>query len=706
MYSSSMNTGESECVSLARVQFMWAARASWLAFAALAFGLALAGVAPYARLMGVACEREPCVAAQVSAAELAALGGPAAQVLTPLDIRNLTALALFPATAAVLVAALGIWRRPRDPALLLLAFVLTAFGVGEFSLALAREAPALGPAATALRVIYLAGLVPCLWLLPDAAHRPRRLGPAVLATALLGSAVALTPDSVALGLVFSAVAVTIVVASQIVRYRALPDGPERERVVWLAIGLALLAGAQVIGRPLRPLPLPRLDLAGLPMNTIGMPLIAGMVLLVGAFACLAVATLRGELFEAEVVLNRALVYALLTICVIAGYVLVVGYLSLVFQARGNLWLSLVATGVVALLAQPVRARLQRLVNVLLYGARNDPYAVVTRLGQRLEAAVPIDEVLPSVAQAVAADLRLPYAAIIVRQPDGRVGARAASGPPPAGPTLALPLVYQGETLGELVVAPRAGEAGLAASDRRLLGNLTHQLGAAARTVRLTSALQRAREELVTAREEERRRLRRDLHDGLGPALATIAMQGDTARSLLRVEPDEAEALLAELTAQAQTTMEEVRRLIHALRPPVLDDLGLVAALRALVAGFGPSGPAIAVEVPDPLPSLPAAVEVAAYRIAQEALTNVVRHAGARRCVIRVACDEALRVRIADDGRGIPAARPAGVGLTSLRERAEELGGACRILPGEDGGTVIDAELPLGRGHGADSPADR
>lgn len=386
---------------------------------------------------------------------------------------------------------------------------------------------------------------------------------------------------------------------------------------------------------------------------------------------------------------------------------VVGSLSLVFQARVNLWLSMTATGIVALAVQPVRTHVQRLANVLLYGARDEPYAVTARLGERLESALPPAAVLPTVVSTVAADLKLPYVAIMLDRADGRVEVGAATGVQPEGSTLELPLFYQGERIGSLVAAPRPGEAHLAASDRRLLTDLARQIGMAAHAVRLAGALQRAREDLVTAREEERRRLRRDLHDGLGPELAAIAMLGDAARGALRHEPDEADALLVELTEQARATIGNVRRLIHALRPPVLDDLGLLVALQALAMSLGISGPAIVIRAPKMLPSMPAAVEVAAYRIVQEAVTNAVKHAAARQCAIDLTWrGDVLAIRVVDDGCGVPADRVAGVGLASMRERAEELGGRFEMMSGADGGTVVMVEFSLGRGDGADSFVDR
>jgi signal transduction histidine kinase len=218
---------------------------------------------------------------------------------------------------------------------------------------------------------------------------------------------------------------------------------------------------------------------------------------------------------------------------------------------------------------------------------------------------------------------------------------------------------------------------------------------AAHAVRLTAELQRSRERLVAAREEERRRLRRDLHDGLGPALASQTLTLTAARQLLRANPEQAEALLAEAIRHAQDGVNDIRRVVYELRPPALDDLGLAGALRALVAEYGASGVRFEVSVPEPLPPLPAAVEVACYRIAQEALTNVVRHAQAARCALTVTVGEALTLEVADDGRGLAPARRAGVGLASMRERTGELGGACRVEPGAAGGTRVVATLPLG-----------
>jgi signal transduction histidine kinase len=230
-----------------------------------------------------------------------------------------------------------------------------------------------------------------------------------------------------------------------------------------------------------------------------------------------------------------------------------------------------------------------------------------------------------------------------------------------------------------------------------VNDLAAHAGVAAHAVRLARDLQRARERLVTAREEERRRLRRDLHDGLGPTLASQALTIDAARALMRSDPATADALLVELKEQSQGAIADVRRLVYALRPPALDDLGLVVALRQESAPHTRGGLQINVEAPDSLPHLSAAVEVAVYRITQEAITNVVRHAAARRCTIRLTVPEPARslcLEIEDDGRGLPTNHQAGIGTTSMRERAEELGGSFAVeqLPG--GGVRVSARLPL------------
>src|SRR5215203_2537351 len=407
-----------------------------------------------------------------------------------------------------------------------------------------------------------------------------------------------------------------------------------------------------------------------------------------------IAILRYHLYDIDVVINRTLVYGALSACVIGIYVLAVVALGALFQAQGNLAISLLATGFVAVLFQPLRMRLQRSVNRLMYGERDDPYAVISRLGRRLEATLAPESVLPTVVENIAQALKLPYAAILLKDDNGYRTAAAYGSP--RGEPETLPLVYQREEIGRLVLSPRAPGEAFSDADRNLLEDLARQAEVAVHAVRLTTDLQHSRERLVSTREEERRRLRRDLHDGLGAQLAGLNVQAGALRHLIPHDPDAAEEVVVELREELRSAIADIRRLVYDLRPPALDDLGLAEALRRLAERYGSEGEQlwVLVEAPEALPDLPAAVEVAVYRITQEALTNVVRHARARTCVLRLTVNKEVALEIVDDGVGIPEERSAGVGLSSMRERAAELGGSYVVEPAPKGGTQVLVRLPL------------
>ena len=481
------------------------------------------------------------------------------------------------------------------------------------------------------------------------------------------------------------------IAAQIYRYVWVSDPIQRQQTKWVVLGVtgamltAIVFGFAgplfpTIGRPETGYDLT--SVTAITLASLFVPLTLGL------------AVLRYRLWDFDLVINRTLVYGTLTAILSALYLAIVGGLGSLVQARGNLLLSLVAAALVAVLFAPLRGYLQRTVNRLMYGERDDPYRVLTRVGERVGAALAPEAMLQTIAETVASALKSPYAAIALRQ--GDTGAPVASRGPFNGALLRLPLEYQGERVGELLIAPRSPGEAFSPADRRLLGDLARQIGPAAHAVRLTADLQRSRERLVTAREEERRRLRRDLHDGLGPQLAGLILKLETARNRLGHDPV-ADALLADLTTRTEAAVSDIRRLVYALRPPALDDLGLVAALREAARQYGERDLTITVDAPESLPPLPAAVDVAAYRIAQEALTNVVRHAAARHGRVRLSLEETLlSVEIRDDGRGLETERGTGVGLSSMRERAEELGGTCSIEALPDGGTIVLARLPLSR----------
>ncbi|MEI5103572.1 histidine kinase [Streptomyces sp. PmtG] len=315
---------------------------------------------------------------------------------------------------------------------------------------------------------------------------------------------------------------------------------------------------------------------------------------------------------------------------------------------------------------------------------------LNRLGARLTAETGLDGLLLAVRDA----LRLPYAAFLL---EGQ--AVAASGTRPPG-CVVVPLPAPGTKEAELVVGTRRGQPRLGAEDLRTLKVLVVPLGVAVRATVLSKELQSSRERLVSAREEERRRLRRDLHDGLGPTLTGLAFTADAVRNLVRTDPDTAELLLDQLRGHASGAIDEIRRLIEGLRPPALDELGLVVALtrqaERLSHRVGGAPLAITIDAPGRLPRLPAAVEVAAYRIATEALTNAARHSRADHALVRLRVDDVLRVDVTDNGG--PSALPwrPGVGMSTMAERAAEVAGWCDCRPGPEGGEV-SAVLPLRSG---------
>ena len=379
-----------------------------------------------------------------------------------------------------------------------------------------------------------------------------------------------------------------------------------------------------------------------------------------------VAILRHGLLDIRLVVARGLSYGLLSGLVLAGYALLVLALSGVASAL-----------LVALLAFPLRTRVQRGVERLLYGDR-DPMRVASRVGERLT------DLSGSLAE-VSQTMRLPWAAITV---GGEIVASAG--------TATEPVVHR--VLGDdakLVVGLRRGESSLAPTDARLLDMLARPLAVALHATLVSRELQQSRERLVAAREVERVRIRRDLHDGLGPLLTGVALTADAAANLHERSPDQAQALLRSVRTDVRTAIAEVRRVVDDLRPPVLDQLGLTGALEARAAQtvHRADGQPLAVTVDAAIAGqLPPAIEVAAYRIATEALNNVVRHSSAASVRLHLHQDEDLVVEILDDGTVDHAWTP-GVGMTAMRERAAELGGSCDIGPSAGGGSVR-ARLPV------------
>jgi signal transduction histidine kinase len=393
--------------------------------------------------------------------------------------------------------------------------------------------------------------------------------------------------------------------------------------------------------------------------------------------------IRYGLFDSRAVLSRALLYGSLTVVVVGVYLAASTLLSRLFAGAVP---AVVAAGLAALAVLPLRDLLQGRVNRLVFGLRDDPVAALGLLGVRLDAAAAPEDVLPAVVSTVGESLRLRCVSIEVGGEE-----MARWGQTVDGARLELDLPFAGEFIGRLTVQARDPGEPFSAADRSLLESLARQVSVAARAVALTQALQASRERLVATLEEERRRLRRDLHDGLGPTLAGLALGIDTVRRGL---PDGSvsgtEDLLVTLREEAERAVADIRRIAYNLRPPVLDEMGLVGAIREHATRVGGT----TVAVPAPLPPLPAAVEVAAYRIAVEAMTNASRHAPGAAIEVSLSVNGRLELQIADAGTGLPPGFRAGVGLRSMRERAAELGGECVLDPRDPHGTVVRASLPL------------
>lgn len=413
---------------------------------------------------------------------------------------------------------------------------------------------------------------------------------------------------------------------------------------------------------------------------------------------------RHHLFDIDTALNRSLVYVGLTAGVVLTYAATVALLGSFIPGNAPFAIALLGAGAVAVVALPLHDRLQRAVNRLMFGDRDDPEHALRRLGRRLEASLDPQTVLATLVDTMAEAMRSPFVAIELDH-DGEPRVEAASGAVPVAvsgrPDLVrLPIVYHGRPVGWLVLSPRAPDERFSPADERLLADLARQAAPAVEAVRLTTDLRRSREELIATREEERRRLRRDLHDELGPAMAGSLMKLRAARSLMASEPSRASTLLDDLEGDVRGMIGEIRQIAHNLRPPALDELGLLGVLRMQIAAFD-EGPQdrqlhVSLEAPDELPPLPAAVEVAGLRIALEGLTNAARHSGASHAQVSLAMDgDSLVVAVIDDGTGIPGIMSPGVGMASMRERADELGGSFLVESRTGAGTSVVARLPVG-----------
>ena len=489
---------------------------------------------------------------------------------------------------------------------------------------------------------------------------------------------AFTDAAIPVTLAVMVVGVLVSMASVVVRYRRV-DGVERDRMrwlVWSVLAMAVVLGLSVFS-----------DLTVVR---------DGSILVIASLPPIAmtIGIVRPRVVSVLDLLNATAVFALLSVVLVAIDLAAVAVLDRVLgDSLHQRQVVLTVLLLTVVLYGPLRQGLFALVRRLVYGERDRPYDVVAGLASTLEHADEGPEQLAAVADAVASAFGVHYVRVEVDRPSGE-RLTATHGTAPAE-VRTLPITYRDQEVGRVVLPVRGLRSRLGPRDEQLLADVVRQAATAARTSQLADELQDSRERLVVAREEERRRIRRDLHDGLGPSLSGVVYQLESARLLVDKDPETAKQTIAGLSGHVQDVVADVRRLVHDLRPPALDDRGLVGALAQQAEGItGSGGPSVSVDAEE-LGSLPAAVEVAAYRIAGEALTNVTRHAHARRATVRLRRDERdLLVEVADDGTGIAPEAQAGVGLISLRERAAELGGRSEVNCPATGGTVVRAWLPL------------
>ena len=611
------------------------------------------------------------------------------------------------------VGALVVWQRPGNrlgPHFCAGGLLLTVLGVGSLYAEHAASHPGALPGGVPVSWVadlaalpsvgLLAAVIPQLF--PDGRVLSRRWRPALWAAwafivlATIGNAFSaqelesvpgrqnpyavpelgvLWSTMIALSAPLGLIALAAGLATLVLRWRR-STGDERQQLKWFLVGAALL-----------PVPLLLHDAA---------PTASDLVLSLAFVVIpvlLGVAILRHRLYDLDLVVRRTAAYAVVSALVAGLYLAVVAVVEAAVGRDVTLGDHVVAAVLAAAAFQPLRQLVQRSIDTVFYGDRVRPYEAMNRIGRQLEHALVPDTVLPGVVRAVSEALRVPYVAIELLADDGGWSVAAEHGRR-ADQVEEFPMTYQAEVVGRLVIG--AGGNHLDQSDRRLVADLARHVGVAAHAVRASLALQRSRAELVTAREEERRRLRRELHDGLGPTLAGVTLGVHAARTQVRSAPADAEALLDTLEAQVEQAVADVRRVVYGLRPPALDEFGLLRALQLQASQLGTTAPMLTVTLDAPeagLGKLPAAVEVAAYRIACEALTNVVRHSGATSCSVRIQLDGALELAVTDNGRGLPADHVAGVGVTGMRERADELGGRLSI-DSDPRGTIVRARLPI------------
>lgn len=456
------------------------------------------------------------------------------------------------------------------------------------------------------------------------------------------------------------------------------SGDDRRRVLWLILGFMLTVPTSLL------LFVPVGDSG---FQAVALGLVAALLSLSLPLAT-AIALINPRLVEIRAVIRHLTVLTLMFTLVAAVYV---GVESTFLALTGDIpsrGVRLVVVVAIAAGFHPMMRWVRTSVEELLFGGRVDPVDTLTRLGTHLAAGSSPPEWLDTLRIALAVP------AVALRQ-DGEIV--ASSGEFAGSVTAVTELRADAEHVADLVVALPPEHLHLAPTMSAVLNLVAAPLAQALHAARLTEEVRASRGRIVGALEEERRRMRRDLHDGLGPTLTGIAYSVDAAANLLRPAPDEAHRILRQLRDDAGGAIAEIRRIVYGLRPLALDELGLVGAVRQQVSHLRTADGrvlAITLDAPAELPALPAAVEVAAYRVAVEAVTNVARHAGVAAADIRLALlpGPVLRVEVSDRGSS-PDPWTPGVGMLSMRERVEQIGGTLTVRSATEGATIA-ADIPL------------
>lgn len=593
---------------------------------------------------------------------------------------DVTVACVYGTVAPVILA------RRRHPVPWILA--LAAVGGGLAALGFAYRAFAIDhgglPAAEAIGSLQGLAWVPgtlALFLVVPWLVRDHPLGRAVWGVVAGGALIVVLVAGQALGVdvlfsaLISAVVVLGLVSAAAVEWRHR-RGPvaERNGLGWLALGTAVLALSFV---PL-----------ALPWGLLPIPVWVTPVLHLASQAvypaAVLVAVLRGRMWGLQLAVSRTVLAGLMTVTLTTTYVVVTWLVTRVVPGSG--FGQLVGAAVVAVAVQPARLWLERRVHRLVHGTAATPDHVVRRLGSHLSVEGSAEGLLRGLAEDVGTAMRLESVTLVVPGADDVVWGT------PSGTPLSVSLRHRGEEVGSMLVTLPGGES-LGSAGQRTLDDLANVVATAVAVTRAAREVEESRQRLASARLAERRVIRREIHDGLGPSLAGLRLGLRGARNLLETDPAAAAALLSTLQDELDQRVAEVRTLSHSLLPPVLDELGLGAALQELAARHAEDGLTVRLDLHHE--EVGPQVAAAAYGIIGEALVNVSRHSGVSECTVRTTSSEgSLTVLVSDPGRGIAQDARAGVGSRSMRERAEEQGGRLEIHSAPGAGTSVEAVLPL------------